>query len=148
MTTPRSSRGRGRGRPAVFDTTLQTRYLTAITTGMRLGEAARHVGISVNVPTRLARSDPQFATRLADARAAGRKARADSKPHSEAHYNNDNCRHPDCATAARKGRAHRRRTTPATRPDTSHDDHHHATVIDLEPATPKSPISLLLLKAS
>jgi hypothetical protein len=142
-TTPRS--GRGRGRPAVFDTTLQTRYLAAVTTGMRLGEAARHVGISVNVPTRLARSDPQFATRLADARAAGKKARADAKPHGESHYNNDSCRHPDCAAAARKGRAHRRR---AARADTGRDDHHHATVIDLEPATPKSPISLLLLKAS
>ncbi|MGA4867529.1 hypothetical protein ACPB9J_33385 [Streptomyces lavendulocolor] len=146
MTTPRNSRGRGRGRPAVFDTTLQTRYLTAITTGMRLGEAAHHIGISVNVPTRLARTDPQFATRLADARAAGRKARADTKPHDESHYNNDSCRHPDCATAARKGRAHRRRTA-AARTD-SRDDHHHAAVIDLEPATPKSPTSFLLLKAS
>lgn len=143
MTPPRT-RPR-RGRPTVFNDAMQTRYLDAITAGMRLGEAAQHVGIHSNVPTRLARKDQEFATRLADARTAGRKTRADNRPHGEAHYNNDDCRHPDCAAAARKGRA-RRRATTGRQPDREQ----HATIHDLDPPTPpKSPISLpLLLKAS
>ncbi|MGW2847272.1 hypothetical protein [Streptomyces sp. NPDC001274] len=99
---------RGRGRPALFDTALREAYLDAVRTGMRLGDAADHVGVHRNVPTRTARTDEGFGQALADAKAQGRDARVEKVEHGEARYNNYGCRCPTCTAAAAKGRAGRR----------------------------------------
>ncbi|WP_030756462.1 hypothetical protein [Streptomyces sp. NRRL F-5135] len=129
--------GRGRGRQVLFDETARQQYLAAVADGMRLGEAAAHVGVSINVPRRHARTDTAFAARLDDARTQGKKIRDDRIPHSEAHYNNQQCRHPDCRARAREGRAHRRQTAAEPAP-----------VAELRDARAESPISFSLLKAS
>lgn len=129
---------RGRGRPIVFDQALQTAYLAHIAAGTRLGDAATLIGISINVPRNHARTNPAFAQKLAAARAAGRKARANQRPHGETHYNHDHCRHPDCRTAAREGRAKRRHQQDETEQNT------RAVVVDL-PAPHPGPDPCVLL---
>lgn len=109
MTSP------GRGRPVVFGDEIRQQYLAAVAGGMRLGPAAAHVGVSINIPRRHERTHPDFAAALADAKAHGKKLRDDAKDHSEAHYNHDACRHPACLEAARTGRAARRQR--AAEPD-------------------------------
>ncbi|MER8002993.1 hypothetical protein [Streptomyces sp. NPDC095613] len=135
MTTPGPDRGRGR--QALFDQALRQQYLTAVADGMRLGEAAAHVGVSINVPRRHARTDPAFAARLDEAQAQGKKLREDRIPHSEAHYNNQHCRHPDCRARAREGRAGRRQAVAEQGP-----------VAEVHAVRAESATSFSLLKAS
>lgn len=131
---------RGRGRPARFDQTMQTALLAAIADGLYLKHAAAHVGIHPNVPTRHARTDPDFAAQLADARAEGKKRRDDTKPHGEGHYNNQACRHPECRTAATRARTTRRREAAAAEPEPD------APIINISRESPPCP--LLLARAS
>lgn len=123
---------RGRGRPATFDEPLRHTFLTAVTNGMTVTEAAAHVGLHRNVPTRHARTDPGFASRLADAKAAGRKRRIEDLPHDEYRYNVHGCRCPRCRAAATTGRAGRRADQPPAEGD------------DITPASRESPTSFLL----
>ncbi|MGW5529477.1 hypothetical protein [Streptomyces xanthochromogenes] len=128
---------RGRGRPLLFDTALREQYLAAVTSGMRLGDAARHCGININLARTHARTDPAFAEALDHARTLGKKTREANLPHNESRYTNHacrcgTCRH--CATTARRGRRH---TT--TEPDTTPD----AEVIDLPPPAAQLPARLL-----
>ncbi|WP_097865843.1 hypothetical protein [Streptomyces sp. rh34] len=120
MTAPR------RGRPAVFAPPAQTAYLDLVHHGMRLGDAAEHLGINRAVPTRHARTDPEFATLLDEAKAVGAKVRREGVPHDEYRYNVLGCRCPDCGLAARVGRAGRRTDATADEPpggDTTGDVH-------------------------
>ncbi|MFD9721041.1 hypothetical protein [Streptomyces sp. NPDC059076] len=102
-----------RGRQVVFTPELRAVFLDAVASGMYIRDAAEHVGISVNLSRSHAVRDDAFATALTTARAAGKKARADAKGHSESHYNKQDCRHPQCTAAAREGRARRRRQEQA-----------------------------------
>lgn len=99
---------RGRGRPATFGDALRARFLDAVRSGMRLGEAADHVGVHRNIPTRTARTDTVFGKALDEAKAEGREARVAGVPHGEARYNNYGCRCAECTAAASKARAGRR----------------------------------------
>jgi hypothetical protein len=116
---------RGRGRPLLFDTALREQYLTAVTTGMRLGDAAHHVGININLPHQHARTDPAFAEALDHARTLGKKTRDNNKPHDESRYTNQACRCTTCRTAATAARTGRRHTTSENEGD--------ADIIDLPP---------------
>jgi hypothetical protein len=102
---------RGRGRTSRFTTALRQEYLDAIAQGMRLGDAADHVGIHRNVAARATRVEPEFAAALADARAVGKKIRDDQKEHNESRYTNQACRCTRCRTAATAAR-----TCPRWRP--------------------------------
>ncbi|MFI6653262.1 hypothetical protein ACIBI8_37440 [Streptomyces sp. NPDC050529] len=95
------------GRP-LFDDTARERYLAHVAAGLTLAEAAAATPIHHNVPPRHARTDPAFGRALADARAAGKKARQEGVPHGEYRYNCLQCRCDVCCTAARTGRASRR----------------------------------------
>ncbi|MEV4975612.1 hypothetical protein [Streptomyces scopuliridis] len=97
-----------RGRPVLFDDVLRDRYVQAVAGGMRLGEAAAHVGISANVPRLHARTDRGFAVALADAKMLGKKVRTDRVPHGESRYTNYGCRCRTCTTAATTARTQRR----------------------------------------
>ncbi|MFF2411829.1 hypothetical protein [Streptomyces sp. NPDC058092] len=97
-------------RPLTFDDRMREQYLAAITSGMRLGPAAEAVGISVDIPTRYARTDPDFGRALADAKAIGKKNRQENIPHGEYRYNCHGCRCETCTTAATRARAGRRTT--------------------------------------
>lgn len=111
---------RGRGRPPLFDDTKRQQFLDAVTQGMRLGQAADHVGIDRRVPTRHARTDPAFGAALDQARAIGKKVRDEKKDHDESRYNNQGCRCDLCraaATAARTGRRHTQHEDPDQTPD-------------------------------
>lgn len=121
----------GRGRPAAFSDAVRQQYLAAVADGMRLGEAAHHLGVSINLPRRHARTDPAFAEALTVAKAQGKKLRDDRKPHSEGHYNHQDCRNPDCGTASRRGRATRRARAAASQPEAQ-----AAEVHDLRPELP------------
>ncbi|MFD8626633.1 hypothetical protein ACFV4E_22580 [Streptomyces hygroscopicus] len=102
--------GRGRGRPAEgdgFTTEAQGVFLDAVAAGAKQAEAAAKAGVSRNVPSRYAKTHAGFAAALADAKAKGRAVRAETMPHSEAHYNHHKCRARECralATAARTAR--------------------------------------------
>ncbi|MFD4795921.1 hypothetical protein ACWFRT_13460 [Streptomyces anulatus] len=106
---------RGRGRPTMFEPAAQAAYIDLLRHGARLGEAADQLGISRTTPTRHARTDPEFAAAVKDARAAGAKVRREGVPHDEYRYNVLGCRCPDCGLAARLGRTARR--TEATTAD-------------------------------
>ncbi|MEU1078232.1 MULTISPECIES: hypothetical protein [unclassified Streptomyces] len=128
----------GRGRPPRFTDTLRQRYLDAVTSGMYLKDAAAHVGISINTPSQHAHQDPAFAHALTHARALGRKARADAKPHDANRYDNADCRCPKCtraASTARTGRRHRARTEPGD-------------LVELDPPTGENASPFVLLRAS
>lgn len=134
MTGPRP----GRGRPGhLDDETTRDRYLTAIANGMRLGQAADHVGIHRNIPTRYRRTDPKFATALQEALALGKKIRENDQPHDESRYNHQGCRCRKCTRAAADARIGRRRTQ---------EDEPAGQLYDL-PAAP-SPQSFPLARAS
>lgn len=129
----------------VFDDTLRTRYLDAVTNGMRLGEAAAHVGISPDVPARHARTDPAFGRALTTAKTLGKKARQEDIPHGEYRYNCHKCRCDVCCTAATKGRAGRRAAAEqgADEPQSEHPGQVHNIRLPAE-----SPTSFLLARAS
>ena len=110
-----------RGHPVTFDTPVRQAYLAAVANGMLLGPAANHVGVSINVPRRHERTNPDFAAALAEAKAHGKKLRDDAKDHSEAHYNHQKCRSPQCVAAARTGRAGRRQRAAEPDPAEVHD---------------------------
>ncbi|MEU1327153.1 hypothetical protein [Streptomyces microflavus] len=112
MTAPR----RGRGRPTVFDTPTQAAYLQAVRSGMRLGDAATHIGVNRVVPARYARADREFGVLLDEAKALGAKVRVENLPHDEYRYNVLKCRCEVCTRAARVGRAGRRTDTTADEP--------------------------------
>lgn len=140
--SPTSGRGysAGRGRPA-FDATARAALLDALTAGAKLGEAAAKAGVSRNTPAQHAKTDPAFAAALAEAKATGRTVRAATKPHSEAHYNHDGCRAPECralATAARTARRHAVEEGAAE----------PAQPIPITGRTPDSPPSFSLARAS
>lgn len=143
MTAPR------RGRPTVFAPPAQAAYLDLVRHGVRLGDAAERLGISRAVPTRHARTDPEFASLLEEAKAVGAKVRVEGVPHDEYRYNVLKCRCPDCGLAARVGRAGRRTDATADEPpggDTAGDVH----PIRLEgaPVGESSLSSFLLARAS
>lgn len=129
----------------VFDDTLRTQYLDAVTNGMRLGPAATHVGISPDVPARHARTDPAFGRALTTAKTLGKKARDEDIPHGEYRYNCHKCRCDVCCTAATTGRAGRRANpehdtgTPESAPP--------GQVHNIRPE-PESSTSFLLARAS
>ncbi|MFD7615731.1 hypothetical protein [Streptomyces sp. NPDC059802] len=104
------TRSRPAHRPLTFNDHMREQYLAAVTNGMRLGPAAAHVGISADVPTRYARTNPQFGRALAGAKAIGKKNRQENIPHSEYRYNCHGCRCETCTTAATRARAQRRTT--------------------------------------
>jgi hypothetical protein len=129
----------------VFDDTLRTQYLNAVTNGMRLGPAAHHVGISPDVPARHARTDPAFGRALTTAKVLGKKTRQEDIPHSEYRYNCHKCRCDICCTAATKARASRRAAA-----EHDADEGQSAPpgqVHEIRPA-PKSLPSFLLARAS
>jgi hypothetical protein len=128
----------GRGRPPHFDDHLRHTYLTCIRDGMRLGEAAKHLGIHPNTPAYHTRTDPAFAAQLTAARAAGKKARDEKRAHDEYRYNVLGCRCPKCRTAHARARTARRHT-PDPQPT--------ATIHDM-PAQPSPSTSFSLAKAS
>lgn len=106
---------RGRGRPTTFDEPMRDKYLALITAGMHLGEAADHLGIHRNTPTQARRTDRAFAAALDTARARGRQARIDDKPHDDYRYTVLGCRCETCRAAhtqARRGRRHTQHTQP------------------------------------
>ncbi|MEU9014216.1 hypothetical protein AB0D12_31495 [Streptomyces sp. NPDC048479] len=113
--------GPGSGPAHRFNDQLRQQYLDAVAEGMRLQDAAAHVGISLNIPQRHARTDNAFASALQQARAQGKKLRDDAKEHGEAHYNNQHCRHPKCVEAIRTGRAGRREREAEDQPAELHD---------------------------
>ncbi|WP_228981347.1 hypothetical protein [Streptomyces sp. DH12] len=139
MTTPH----RRRGRPTAFDDTTRRAFLDAVTAGMPLGQAVQHVGINPGLPSRHARTDPDFAQQLTDAKAAGRAARLADAPHDESRYTNHGCRCDTCRTAATAARTGRRHTT-----DSSGNAPPGPTLITL-PTTPgSSPTAFSLARAS
>lgn len=109
-----ATRGRGRGRPTVFGPAVQAAYLDLLRHGVRLGDAAEHLGISRAAPARYARTDPEFAAVVEEAKTVGAKVRREGVPHGEYRYNVLGCRCPVCALAARVGRTTRRTNTAET----------------------------------
>jgi len=130
------------GRPPLFDDHMREQYLAAVTSGMRLGPAAAHVGISPDVPTRHARTDPAFGRALTTAKAHGKKTRQEDIPHGEYRYNCHKCRCKTCTTAATRARHGRR---AADQSDEDQDG--PAEVLNIRPAVESSP-SFLLARAS
>ncbi|MFF2864597.1 hypothetical protein ACFVSX_32535 [Streptomyces rubiginosohelvolus] len=143
-------RGRGRGRPTVFEPPTQAAYLDLLRQGVRLGDAADQLGISRATPTRHARTDPEFAAAVEEAKTLGAKVRREGVPHGEYRYNVLACRCPVCTRAATVARAGRRADAAADIPDespanTAGDVH----PIRLEAAVVgESSTSFLLAKAS
>ncbi|MBD3550923.1 hypothetical protein [Streptomyces sp. SP18CM02] len=99
---------RGRGRPTVFGPDDRVAYLDLLRHGARLGEAAEQLGVSRAAPTRYARTDPEFAAAVEEAREVGAKVRREGIPHGEYRYNVLGCRCPVCTRAATVARAGRR----------------------------------------
>ncbi|MER6844762.1 hypothetical protein [Streptomyces platensis] len=98
----------GRGRPIVFDETLQAEFLRLVADGVHVGEAAAKVGVGRKTPSQLAARDRRFAAALTDAKVVGRAARFSPerlKHGAPATYNNHNCRCPRCRTAATRARS-------------------------------------------
>lgn len=134
------------GRPVLFDDTLRQALLDAVAGGLPMGQAAAHVGIHPNVPSVHARADTQFAARLTDAKAAGRKVRAEGLPHGEYRYNHHQCRCRICTTDHTRARA--ARATAAA--SAAADDQEGGTgeVHDIRTALESPLPSLFLAKAS
>lgn len=129
MTAP----ARKRGRPTQFTADVRTRYLQAVTDGMKLEAAAQLVGLTSRAIRKTATTDEDFAQALTDARAAGRTNRLS---HGESAYNHHGCRCDICTKAATTGRADRRdHPTP-----TAH-------LLPITPTTSKPP-SFVLARAS
>lgn len=132
------------GRPVRFDDTLRAAFLDAVTAGLSLGQAAAHVGIHPNIPSRHAKTDDGFAVRLADAKAAGRKVRQEGLPHGEYRYNHHQCRCQTCT--ADHTRARTARAAAAAEPDEGGGD---ASELHTLRASLESPLPFhLLAKAS
>ncbi|MFG2532799.1 hypothetical protein [Streptomyces sp. NPDC048516] len=98
----------GRGRPVVFDETLQAEFLRLVADGVHVGEAAAKVGVGRKTPSQLAARNRAFAAALTDAKTVGRSARF--APERLAHgrvstYINHACRCPRCRTAASRARS-------------------------------------------
>ncbi|PVC80573.1 hypothetical protein DBP19_36155 [Streptomyces sp. CS090A] len=100
----------------MFEAPAQAAYLQAVRHGMRLGEAAVHIGVSRVVPARYAKADREFAALLDEAKVVGAKVRVENLPHDEYRYNVLKCRCVDCTRAARVGRAGRRTDATADEP--------------------------------
>ncbi|MFH8813094.1 hypothetical protein ACH4GZ_38845 [Streptomyces hygroscopicus] len=135
--------GRGRGRPAAgdgFTTEAQGVFLDAVAAGAKQADAAAKAGVSRNVPSRYAKTDAGFAAALTEAKARGRAVRAETMPHSEAHYNHYDCRAPECRALATAARTTRR---AAAEEDTAPAD-----PIPLNGRAPSSSPSFPLAKAS
>ncbi|MEU1134449.1 hypothetical protein ABZ383_32090 [Streptomyces sp. NPDC005900] len=142
MTTPR----RSPGRPLQFDDTARQQYLTAVTEGATLTEAARTVHLTVQAINKHARTNPSFAAALEVARTHGRKARAERMPHGESRYKHAACHCPICTTAATTARTKRRnRHTHTTPEDTTPDQ---APVLQLPHAAAQKGQPLPLARAS
>ncbi|MFJ1782478.1 hypothetical protein ACIOKA_37865 [Streptomyces anulatus] len=139
---------RGRGRPTVFEPDTQAAYLDLLRHGARLGDAADQLGISRATPARYARTNPEFAAAVDEARTVGAKVRLEDVPHNEYRYNVLKCRCPDCTRAAAVGRAGRRADAATDEPPaegTAGDVH----PIRLEgPVVGESLTSFLLARAS
>lgn len=109
MTRPRPTRRTRRPHGnLVFTNTQKTAYLKHVTRGLTLNEAATAIGVDRRTILHHTKSDPAFRQAREDAKAAGRSARWEGKPHDEYRYNHGGCRCLDCCTAARKARAARR----------------------------------------
>ncbi|MFB6665993.1 hypothetical protein [Streptomyces parvus] len=148
-------RGRGRGRPTVFEPPTQAAYLDLLRQGARLGDAADRLGISRATPARYARTNQEFAAAVEEARAVGAKARREGVPHGEYRYNVLKCRCTVCTREATVARAARRADAAATDDDTNDPDESSASTagdvhsIRLEQAVVgESSTSFLLAKAS
>ncbi|MFJ2202456.1 hypothetical protein [Streptomyces violaceusniger] len=135
---------RGRGRPAEgdgFTTEARAVFLDAVAVGAKLTEAAAKAGVSRNVPSRYAKTNPAFAAALDEAKTTGRQIRAQSMPHGEARYNHAGCRCTVCCTQATAARSARRRAT-------TDDPEETAQPISLTNRQPSSSPSFLLARAS
>lgn len=99
--------------PTVLDEATVTAFLDLVRHGVRLGDAAQHLGISRAAPTRRSRVDAGFAAALVEAREVGAKVRREGVPHDEYRYNVLGCRCPECTRAATVGRAGRRAANAA-----------------------------------
>ncbi|NUP45425.1 MAG: hypothetical protein HOY76_52465 [Streptomyces sp.] len=143
----RPAGARGRGRPALgdgFTATTQQAFLDAVTAGAKLTEAAAKVGVSRNVPSQHAKTDPAFRAALDEAKARGRAVRAATMPHSELHYNHYGCRAPECRAIAAAARARRRDDTTIPAEETPVT----AQPIPITGRTPESSTSFSLARAS
>ncbi|MFD7980155.1 hypothetical protein [Streptomyces sp. NPDC059071] len=92
----------------VFTPAVREEFLALVAGGSYLGAAAASLGLSLNVPSQHAASDPAFAAALKEAKAVGRQARRDDAPHDEARYNQQACRCPRCTKAASSARMARK----------------------------------------
>lgn len=137
------------GRPVRFDDTLRQLLLDAVAAGLSMGQAAAHVGVHPNVPSNHARADSVFATRLTDAKTAGRKVRREGIPHGEYRYNCHQCRCRICTADHTRARAARAATAAAAAAETADQEGGAAgEVHDIRPGLESSLPSLLLAKAS
>lgn len=132
---------RGRGMPTAIDETTAAAYLDLVRHGMRLGDAAQHLGIGRSSFTRRTRTDRLFAAALREAREVGAKVRQEDLPHDEYRYNILGCRCPKCRRAATQGRAGRR---AAAEPP----DEDGGQVTPIRPPVAESVPSFLLARAS
>ncbi|ACX71099.1 excinuclease ATPase subunit A [Streptomyces phage ZL12] len=137
----------------MFGPAVQAAYLDLLRHGVRLGDAAEHLGISRAAPARYARTDPEFATAVEEAKTVGAKVRREGVPHGEYRYNVLGCRCTVCTQAATVARADRR--ADAASDDTTEADQSPASTagdvhpIRLETAVVgESSTSFLLARAS
>lgn len=130
---------RGRGRPPVIDEPLATKLFALLADGALLKDAAAACRVEQRTINNTSRRDPAFGAALTAAKTAGRQVRIAAMPHNESHYNNYDCRHPDCIAAATKGRAGRARN----RGRTPNEEPPAGEVIDL-PRAGNSPPPLLV----
>ncbi|MGO1025597.1 hypothetical protein ACTOXX_34040 [Streptomyces rubiginosohelvolus] len=143
---------RGRGRPTVFEPHTQTAYLDLLRHGLRLGEAADHLGISRATPNRARKTDPAFAAAMGEALEVGAKVRREGVPHGEYRYNVLKCRCPVCTRAATVARTGRR--ADAATQATAADEPPAETAGDVHPirldgaVVGESSTSFLLARAS
>ncbi|MFI0156265.1 hypothetical protein [Streptomyces lydicus] len=100
----------GRGRPTVFNETLQAEFLRLVADGVPVGEAAAKVGVGRKTPSQLAARNRRFAAALADAKTTGREARfaPERLTHGDPATYNHGCRCTRCTAAATRARAESR----------------------------------------
>lgn len=116
------------GRPTLFDTAAQQRYLTArAIPGTTQAQAAAAAGVASRTVRDTRHTNPAFRKADDTARTTARALAADAAPHGESRYKNHGCRCTTCTAAASKARArlreHDRKQTaphaPVTRLNTT-----------------------------
>lgn len=103
------TRHAGRGHP-VFTGEQRAKYLLLVAEGLDLRDAAAAVGVSPRAITKTAERDAVFREARDEAKAAGRAARWEGKPHDEYRYIHGGCRCTLCRKASATARAGRRTT--------------------------------------